>query len=48
MSQSAEIFMLEDEAERSGIQSSGLTQAEILDLLDNNGLTAWFQPVFSR
>lgn len=48
MSQLAEVFMLEKEAGRPEVQSSGLSRGEILDLLDNNGLTAWFQPVFSR
>ncbi len=49
MSQAAEVCMLlEREAGRGGFQPGRISRAEILDLLDNNGLTAWFQPVFSR
>ncbi|MFA6499289.1 MAG: bifunctional diguanylate cyclase/phosphodiesterase [Desulfurivibrionaceae bacterium] len=48
MSQSAEVIMLGQEAERIRFQPDRISRGEILDLLDNNGLTAWFQPVFSR
>ncbi|MCG2822757.1 MAG: hypothetical protein L6364_03585, partial [Desulfobulbaceae bacterium] len=48
MSQAAEVYMLERERGRGGFQPGRISRAEILDLLDNNGLTAWFQPVFSR
>ena len=40
--------MLKKEAERVRFQPNRISREEILDLLDNDGLTAWFQPVFSR
>ncbi|MFH1020827.1 MAG: bifunctional diguanylate cyclase/phosphodiesterase [Pseudomonadota bacterium] len=49
MSQAAEVFILEEEAGRSlGAQPAGLSRGQLLDLIDNNGLTSWYQPVFSR
>lgn len=48
MSQAAEVVMLKNGAGFGGVQPDRISREEILDLLDNNGLTAWFQPVFSR
>jgi len=48
MSQAAEVVMLKNGAGFGGFQPDRISREEILDLLDNNDLTAWFQPVFSR
>ncbi|MHB1014480.1 MAG: bifunctional diguanylate cyclase/phosphodiesterase [Desulfurivibrionaceae bacterium] len=48
MSQTAEVIMLEKGEGHRGFQPGRISRGEILDLLDNNGLTSWFQPVFSR
>jgi EAL domain-containing protein (putative c-di-GMP-specific phosphodiesterase class I) len=40
--------MPEKEAGCTRFQPNRISRAEILDLLDNDGLTSWFQPVFSR
>ncbi|MBA3002263.1 MAG: GGDEF domain-containing protein [Desulfurivibrio sp.] len=48
MSQLAEVIMLEEKERWKEFQLNRISRGEILDLLDNNGLTAWFQPVFSR
>ncbi|MFA7382830.1 MAG: bifunctional diguanylate cyclase/phosphodiesterase [Desulfurivibrionaceae bacterium] len=48
MSRPAEVIMPGKKTGGTGFPPSGLSRGDILDLLDKDGLTSWFQPVFSR